>query len=80
MQELADNLTHQLQNQENIIEPFTLKSNLKRTTVVNEHSRKTVKWPDAYGKEIAHVHEFEPSISEDEELEGVRNSCICTIQ
>ncbi|XP_021648722.2 uncharacterized protein LOC110641343 [Hevea brasiliensis] len=65
------------------IEPPTLKSNLKRTTTVeeiNQSRKRKVSWPDAHGNDIAHVHEFEPSLSEDGELEGVRNSCICTIQ
>lgn len=54
------------------IKPISLKSNLKKTTtmeleaenqVMNEKTtgrRKVVTWPDAHGKDIAHVHEFEP--------------------
>ncbi|KAB1203753.1 hypothetical protein CJ030_MR8G011185 [Morella rubra] len=43
----------------------TLKSNLrKRTTTVgdNQHrlEKRKVSWPDAHGKDIAHVQEFEP--------------------
>lgn len=49
------------------IEPPTiLKSNLKKTitTVLEENQLRTeqkrkVSWPDAHGKDIAHVHEFE---------------------
>ncbi|KAK1592227.1 hypothetical protein Q3G72_021478 [Acer saccharum] len=68
---------------------MTLKSNLKKTTVVEENHiqlntqtqrRKVVTWSDAHGKDIAHVQEFQPSVSDDGELEGVRNSCVCTIQ
>ncbi|KAL5781485.1 hypothetical protein ACOSP7_006514 [Xanthoceras sorbifolium] len=63
---------------------FTLKSNLKKTTIVEENQlnteRRKVTWSDAHGKDIAHVREFEPSVSEDGELEGVRNSCVCAIQ
>ncbi|KAK2643903.1 hypothetical protein Ddye_019098 [Dipteronia dyeriana] len=68
---------------------MTLKSNLKKATAVeenhiqlNSHSqrRKVVTWSDAHGKDIAHVQEFQPSVSDDGELEGVRNSCVCTIQ
>ncbi|XP_034686642.1 uncharacterized protein LOC117915184 [Vitis riparia] len=62
-----------------------LKSNLKKTTLVlGENQLRTAKrkvtWPDSQGKDIAHVQEFEPSVLEDGELEGVRNSCICAIQ
>ncbi|KAK4856121.1 hypothetical protein QYF36_014321 [Acer negundo] len=68
---------------------MTLKSNLKKTTIVEENHiqlntqsqrRKVVTWSDAHGKDIAHVQEFQPSVSDDGELEGVRNSCVCTIQ
>ncbi|KAK9072444.1 hypothetical protein SSX86_008878 [Deinandra increscens subsp. villosa] len=38
-----------------------------------------VTWSDAHGKSIAHVQEFEPSVSDDGELRGVRNSCVCAI-
>ncbi|KAE8076227.1 hypothetical protein FH972_014890 [Carpinus fangiana] len=66
------------------IEPPALKSNLKKTTIVDDNQlpveKRKVSWPDAHGKDIAHVHEFEPSVSEDGELEGVRNSCVCAIQ
>ncbi|XVF84673.1 hypothetical protein PTKIN_Ptkin17bG0056400 [Pterospermum kingtungense] len=68
------------------IEPIsTLKSNLKKTTTVDQENqlrteRRKVSWPDAHGKDIAHVQEFEPSVSDDGELEGVRNSCVCAIQ
>lgn len=41
----------------------TLKSNLKKTTTsiaeANQQRRK-VTWPDAHGKDIAHILEFEP--------------------
>lgn len=60
-----------------------LKSNLKKKTKeegnCSSETRK-VNWPDAHGKDIAHIQEFEPSVSGDGELEGVRNSCVCTIQ
>ncbi|KAK3187814.1 hypothetical protein Dsin_027375 [Dipteronia sinensis] len=59
---------------------MTLKSNLKKTTIVEENHiqlntqsqrRKVVTWSDAHGKDIAHVQEFQPSVSDDGELEGV---------
>ncbi|GKU98609.1 hypothetical protein SLEP1_g11593 [Rubroshorea leprosula] len=64
------------------------KSNLKKTEkslmVEDNPSKPTekrkVSWSDAHGKDIANVQEFEPSVSEDEELEGVKNSCVCAIQ
>ncbi|KAG6667784.1 hypothetical protein CIPAW_01G125200, partial [Carya illinoinensis] len=68
------------------IERPTLKSNLKKGTTVgvgdNQQriEKRKVSWPDAHGKDIAHVQEFEPSVLEDGELEGVRNSCVCAIQ
>ncbi|PON63772.1 hypothetical protein PanWU01x14_129280, partial [Parasponia andersonii] len=67
---------------EKINEPFiNLKSNLKKETQSAARTEKRkVTWPDAHGKDIAHVQEFEPSVSEDGELEGVRNSCVCAIQ
>ncbi|KAK5841035.1 hypothetical protein PVK06_009943 [Gossypium arboreum] len=63
----------------------TLKSNLKKATATDEENRlktqrRKVSWPDAHGKDIAHVQEFEPSVSDDGELGGVRNSCVCAIQ
>lgn len=46
------------------IEPPALKSNLKKTTIVDGNQlpveKRKVSWPDAHGKDIAHVHEFEP--------------------
>ncbi|EEF44263.1 conserved hypothetical protein [Ricinus communis] len=81
-QEKSNGASSGSNNGPHIIEPFTtaatLKSNLKRTTTAvleeNNQSRKAekrkVSWPDAHGKDIAHVHEFEPSISEYGELEG----------
>ena len=49
---------------------MTLKSNLKKSTVVEENHiqlntcksqrRKVVTWSDAHGKDIAHVQEFQP--------------------
>ncbi|CAB4261393.1 unnamed protein product [Prunus armeniaca] len=68
------------------IEAPNLKSNLKKTATVEENrqlraERRKVSWPDiAHGKDIAHVQEFEPSVWEDGDLEGVRNSCVCAIQ
>ncbi|GLT97840.1 hypothetical protein SLE2022_153860 [Rubroshorea leprosula] len=64
------------------------KSNLKKTEtalMLEENPAKAtekrkVSWPDAHGKDIAHVQEFEPSVSEDGEIDGVRNSCVCAIQ
>uniref|UniRef100_J3MK73 Uncharacterized protein n=1 Tax=Oryza brachyantha TaxID=4533 RepID=J3MK73_ORYBR len=41
-------------------------------------SRK-VSWPDAHGKDLAHVLEFHPSILEDGNLKGAARSCICVI-
>ncbi|WRX21497.1 hypothetical protein QQP08_013984 [Theobroma cacao] len=63
----------------------TRKSNLKKPTTVDQENqlkteRRKVSWPDAHGKDIAHVQEFEPSVSDDGELEGVRNSCISEMQ
>lgn len=45
--------------------PFNLKSNLKKTVVKENQSaagteKRKVTWPDAHGKDIAHVQEFEP--------------------
>ncbi|KAL9408646.1 hypothetical protein AB3S75_047096 [Citrus x aurantiifolia] len=74
------------------VKPSNLKSNLKKTTMTEleaenqefkkaTEKRKVVTWPDANGKDIAHVHEFEPSTtSEDGELGEIRSSCVCTIQ
>ncbi|KAG2721147.1 hypothetical protein I3760_02G067800 [Carya illinoinensis] len=66
------------------VECPNLKSNLKKRTTVDDNQqrieKRKVSWPDAHGKDIAHVHEFEPSVSEDGELGGVRNSCVCAIQ
>lgn len=72
--------------------PINLKSNLKKKSSgkLQENEvksrrageRRKVSWSDAHGKDIAHVHEFEHSVSEDGEL-GVAvssNSCICSIQ
>lgn len=49
------------------IEPSNLKSNLKKTVVKenqNQNQSRTekrkVSWPDAHGKDIAHIQEFEP--------------------
>lgn len=48
------------------IEAPNLKSNLKKTTTVEENhqlraEKRKVSWPDiAHGKDIAHVQEFEP--------------------
>ncbi|KAG6787913.1 hypothetical protein POTOM_003960 [Populus tomentosa] len=72
-----------------LLETSPLKSTLKKTTsaIVGEnqarkdHQKRKVSWPDiAHGTDIAHVLEFESSTSDDGELEGVRNSCVCTIQ
>lgn len=63
-----------------------LKSNLKKASLEEgdllnmRTARRKVNWPDAHGKDIAHVQEFESSALEDEELGGVRNSCVCAIQ
>ncbi|KAK8518537.1 hypothetical protein V6N13_028008 [Hibiscus sabdariffa] len=65
----------------------TRKSNLKkpvadddRNTELTKTETRKVSWPDSQGKDIAHVREFEPSVSDDGELEGVRRSCVCVIQ
>lgn len=46
------------------IEHSDLKSNLKKSQVEEYHQlrteRRNVSWPDAHGKDIAHVQEFEP--------------------
>ncbi|GAV67557.1 hypothetical protein CFOL_v3_11062, partial [Cephalotus follicularis] len=56
------------------IEATTLRSNLKKITTMEENQPRTekrkVSWPDAHGQDIAHVQEFEPSVSEDGQLEG----------
>ncbi|KAK6929613.1 hypothetical protein RJ641_003707 [Dillenia turbinata] len=67
-----------------LVDPTPLKSNLKKPTLVvdqeqQQRAQRKVSWPDAHGKDIAHVQEFEPSVLEDGE-QGVRNSCVCTIQ
>ncbi|CAK9141482.1 unnamed protein product [Ilex paraguariensis] len=45
------------------IEPTPLKSNLKKATAVETNQQRTetrkVSWPDAHGKDIAHVQVFE---------------------
>ncbi|KAL3507379.1 hypothetical protein ACH5RR_032761 [Cinchona calisaya] len=49
------------------IEPVPLKSNLKKASENLEFNQqlrirsRKVNWPDAHGKDIAHVQEFEPS-------------------
>ncbi|GMI71792.1 hypothetical protein HRI_000848500 [Hibiscus trionum] len=65
----------------------TRKSNLKKPVVEDDRNTELIKtetrkvsWPDSHGKDIAHVREFEPSVSDDGELEGVRRSCVCVIQ
>ncbi|XP_052190809.1 uncharacterized protein LOC127800306 [Diospyros lotus] len=68
------------------VEPTPLKSNLKKTATVESDltqprtDTRKVSWPDAHGKDIAHVREFEASVPEEGELQGVHNSCVCTIQ
>ncbi|ERN15891.1 hypothetical protein AMTRI_Chr07g25460 [Amborella trichopoda] len=60
-----------------------LKSNLKREKVVmggEAHGKRKVNWPDAHGKDLTHVQEFDSGVWEDGEFGGVRNSCICVIQ
>ncbi|XXG61761.1 hypothetical protein AAC387_Pa05g0290 [Persea americana] len=60
-----------------------LKSNLKKTTTLEpqeKNGKRKVSWPDAHGKDLAHVQEFQSSALEDGEIEGVRNSCVCVIQ
>lgn len=48
------------------IEPVPLKSNLKKASETLEFNQRLrmgsrkVNWPDAHGKDIAHVQEFEP--------------------
>ncbi|GJU82170.1 Myb-like protein [Tanacetum coccineum] len=61
-----------------------IKSNLKKTLLHEEANQtrtetRKVTWPDDQGKDIAHIQEFEPSVSDDGELAGVRNSCVCAI-
>ncbi|KAJ6713797.1 LIGHT-HARVESTING COMPLEX-LIKE PROTEIN OHP2 CHLOROPLASTIC [Salix viminalis] len=71
------------------LETSPLKSTLKKTSssvaggnqARKDRPKRKVSWPDiAHGADIAHVLEFESSTSDDGELEGVRNSCVCTIQ
>ncbi|KAG9447656.1 hypothetical protein H6P81_013784 [Aristolochia fimbriata] len=62
-----------------------LKSNLKKTSPGGEeeqlrNGKRRVSWTDAHGKDLAHVQEFQSSSFHDDELEGVRNSCVCVIQ
>ncbi|KAF9606329.1 hypothetical protein IFM89_024997 [Coptis chinensis] len=63
-----------------------LKSNLKKATTVDQVEMRTgsrkVNWPDAHGKDIAHVQQIESSTNglEDGKLEGLTNSCTCAIQ
>ncbi|XAR62767.1 hypothetical protein NMG60_11017635, partial [Bertholletia excelsa] len=59
--------------------PALLELNQPRSGSTTASSRK-VSWSDAHGKDIAHVQEFEASVSEDGRLEGVQNSCVCAIQ
>ncbi|KAF3589864.1 hypothetical protein F2Q69_00025850 [Brassica cretica] len=65
-------------------EPCNLKSNLKVKTEVDKGlEQRKVSWPDAHGKDIAHVQEFELSASEDGEHAGKskRKYCgVCIIQ
>ncbi|KAJ4914906.1 Uncharacterized protein Rs2_00456 [Raphanus sativus] len=65
-------------------EPCHLKSNLKvKTEVEKGLEQRKVSWPDAHGKDIAHVQEFELSASEDGEHAGKskRKYCgVCIIQ
>ncbi|KAG7645095.1 hypothetical protein ISN45_At01g003990 [Arabidopsis thaliana x Arabidopsis arenosa] len=66
-------------------EPCRLKSNLKiKTEAEKSFEQRKVSWPDiAYGKDIAHVQEFELSASEDgEHAENSRRKyCgVCKIQ
>ncbi|KAI3823088.1 hypothetical protein L1987_04514 [Smallanthus sonchifolius] len=61
-----------------------IKSNFKKTSVQEDANQissgiRKVTWSDAHGKSISHVQEFEPSVSDDGELRGVRNSCVCAI-
>ena len=45
-------------------EPSNLKSNLKKALVKESQppstEKRKVTWPDAHGKDIAHIQEFEP--------------------
>ncbi|KAD5508914.1 hypothetical protein E3N88_16617 [Mikania micrantha] len=61
-----------------------IKSNLKKNLVQEDANQtsseiRKVTWSDAHGKSIAHVQEFEPSVSDDGELGGVRSSSACVI-
>ncbi|XXG67882.1 hypothetical protein AAC387_Pa06g1122 [Persea americana] len=60
----------------------SVKSNLRKRELLDEHqlrcgSRK-VTWPDAHGKDLAHVQEFHSRL--DGQCNVKRNSCICLIQ
>ncbi|CAA7057011.1 unnamed protein product [Microthlaspi erraticum] len=65
-------------------EPSRLKSNLKiKTDAEKGLEQRKVSWPDAHGKDIAHVQEFELSASEDGDHAGdsKRKYCgVCIIQ
>lgn len=58
-----------------------LKSSLKKHEEANQTSTglRKVTWLDDHGDDIAQVQEFEPSVSNDGELEAVRHSCVCVI-
>ncbi|KAG7653073.1 hypothetical protein ISN44_As01g003880 [Arabidopsis suecica] len=54
-----------------------------KTEAEKSLEQRKVSWPDAYGKDIAHVQEFELSASEDGEHAGNsrRKYCgVCKIQ
>ncbi|KAJ8464983.1 hypothetical protein OPV22_027535 [Ensete ventricosum] len=69
--------------------PPPLKSNLKKPTTVGEQQmmmmmmrdeRRKVSWPDAHGRDLAHVQVFHSSVVEEGEFAAAGKSCVCTIQ
>ncbi|XP_074572401.1 uncharacterized protein LOC141828912 [Curcuma longa] len=70
--------------------PSPLKSNLKKPIRVGKQQqqqevmvrdgRRKVSWPDAHGRDLAHVQVFHSSVLEEGEFAVARKSCICSIQ
>ncbi|XP_074563838.1 uncharacterized protein LOC141820425 [Curcuma longa] len=69
--------------------PSPLKSNLKKPIreeeqrqqqVMVRDGRRKVSWPDAHGRDLAHVQVFHSSAPEEGEFAVAGKSCICNIQ
>ncbi|WOK98759.1 hypothetical protein Cni_G07471 [Canna indica] len=71
--------------------PPPLKSNLKKPITVGEpqqhqqqvmvrDGRRKVSWPDAHGRDLAHVQVFHSSVLEEGEFAMTGKSCVCSIQ